>query len=519
MNSIYTYNYKNILGLLFGSAGLGLLLAKVFNIDLLAPSLLGIVAALLLLIGIILYALGTHNTIAKGLQLSNTQTMAITAKGWSGWVLAFALTGFYVLLYWFPELLGKPKEGSNIGNTGLIAGFDGLSYILNGRPATQWFVYGVFYTVAVLGFGLKFILKYRHSRYQVIRTISVMFFQLVIAFLLPEWLEKLNPDKAYFAKDVKNLWPLNYYFFEDWHIKNLIDGGSLGKFFLYAGLAMIFVVSPILTYFFGKRWYCSWVCGCGGLAETAGDGFRHLSSKSKTAWQIERWLIHTVLVFIVITTIAVLHQSIKNNPSYFGFSATSFLYAVLILSSLLVGIIYYFKKQALQKDALIGMGVAYALIVISIVYHLFAKSNHIFYFDAQKFKTWYGFFIGAAFSGVIGVGFYPLMGSRVWCRFGCPMAAILGIQQKLFSRFTINSNGGQCISCGNCSTYCEMGIDVRAYAEKSLPIKRASCVGCGICSTVCPRGVLKLENNHYQKNYQQFINGGNITIAELLQTK
>ncbi len=69
----------------------------------------------------------------------------------------------------------------------------------------------------------------------------------------------------------------------------------------------------------------------------------------------------------------------------------------------------------------------------------------------------------------------------------------LGIQQRLFSKFRIN-NGGQCISCGNCSTYCEMGIDVRAYAQKGENIVRASCVGCGICAAVCPRGVLKLEN-------------------------
>jgi polyferredoxin len=33
---------------------------------------------------------------------------------------------------------------------------------------------------------------------------------------------------------------------------------------------MIFIISPILTYFYGKRWYCSWVCGWEGL-ETAGD--------------------------------------------------------------------------------------------------------------------------------------------------------------------------------------------------------------------------------------------------------
>ena len=74
------------------------------------------------------------------------------------------------------------------------------------------------------------------------------------------------------------------------------------------------------------------------------------------------------------------------------------------------------------------------------------------------------------------------------------MAAVLGILQKFNSRFRITTNGGQCISCGNCSTYCEMGIDVKWYAQRGQNIIRASCVGCGICAAVCPRGVLKLEN-------------------------
>ena len=52
---------------------------------------------------------------------------------------------------------------------------------------------------------------------------------------------------------------------------------------------------------------------------------------------------------------------------------------------------------------------------------------------------------------------------------------------------------GQCISCGNCSTFCEMGIDVRHYAQRGQDVVRASCVGCGICAAVCPRGVLRLE--------------------------
>ena len=103
-------------------------------------------------------------------------------------------------------------------------------------------------------------------------------------------------------------------------------------------------------------------------------------------------------------------------------------------------------------------------------------------------------------NGVVGVGFYPLLGSRVWCRFFCPMAAILGLFQRFFSRFRITTNGGQCMSCGNCSTYCEMGIDVRAYAMRGENIVRASCVGCGICAAVCPRGVLKLESGATHKD-------------------
>ena len=86
-------------------------------------------------------------------------------------------------------------------------------------------------------------------------------------------------------------------------------------------------------------------------------------------------------------------------------------------------------------------------------------------------------------------------------KFGWSMAAVLGILQRKKPRFRIRTNGSQCISCGNCSTYCEMGIDVRSYAQKQQNIVRASCVGCGICSEVCPRGVLKLENDFADIRY------------------
>ncbi|MEZ4903094.1 MAG: 4Fe-4S binding protein [Spirosomataceae bacterium] len=341
-----------------------------------------------------------------------------TGRGWLGWAMGTFLIIFYVFLYYFPQYL--------VNWTMLV---DPISKVLNGGEASRWFLYGTLYTVCVVVMGIRMLIKYRHSRYQQVRTVSVMFFQIAVAFIIPEVLVSLN--KPYY--DFKNIWPLDYDFFFDYNLNSLIQSGGLGVFMLVWGIILFLVGVPVMTYFFGKRWYCSWVCGCGGLAETLGDPFRQLSDKSLTAWKIERYLIHGVLAFAVVMT---------------------------------------------------GM----------VLYSYFTGASSIFFIDSYSVRSVYGFWIGGIFAGVVGTGFYPLMGNRVWCRFGCPLAAYLGMWQRAKSRFRITTNGGQCISCGNCSTYCEMGIDVRAYAQRGQDIVRSSCVGCGICSAVCPRGVLNLEN-------------------------
>ena len=339
------------------------------------------------------------------------------ARGWLGILTGTILILFYIFLYFYPEHM-----------TNWIIMVDPISLLLNGGEAGQFFLYGFLYTLAVLVMGVRMMINYRHSKYQLFRTASVMFFQLAFAFLIPEILVRLK--QPYF--DFKNIWPLDYDFFFDTSLNTLIESGSLGIFMLGWGIALIILAVPLFTYFFGKRWYCSWVCGCGGLAETLGDPYRQLSDKSLKAWKVERVVIHSVLIFAVGMTATVLYTYWTGNSEILGFSSYSI-------------------------------------------------------------RETYGAWIGAGFAGVVGTGFYPLMGNRVWCRFGCPLAAYLGIIQRFKSRFRITTNGGQCISCGNCSTYCEMGIDVRWYAQRGQNIVRSSCVGCGICSSVCPRGVLNLE--------------------------
>jgi ferredoxin-type protein NapH len=353
-----------------------------------------------------------------GIKHNGVMQSGAMRRGVAGWMAGVAFTLFYVLLYWYPEAIVH-----------WVTAVDPLSMWLRGVPADRWFLYGTLYTLSVVIMGIRMFAKYRHSRYHLVRTMSVMAAQLFFAFLIPAMLVKTGNKEFYFSY----FWPLKpEYLFPSNVLAMLKNPDALVQFMVFWTLIMTFLATPILTYFYGKRWYCSWICGCGGLAETLGDPYRQNSSKTLVSWQIERYTIYSVLAIIVTLTSMLWYDSATGGQLFGSFAGT--------------------------------------------------------------LNQTYGFFIGAVFSGVVGVGFYPILGSRVWCRFGCPMAAVLGILQRWFSRFQITTNGGQCISCGNCSTYCEMGIDVRAYAQRGAHIKRASCVGCGVCAAVCPRGVLKLEN-------------------------
>ncbi|MEK6153352.1 4Fe-4S dicluster domain-containing protein [Flavobacteriaceae bacterium 3-367] len=504
------------LATLWGMAGLGILLLASFNINFPNKGLWLSLALLSIFGGTFWFSKEAYGQKHKGIKNDGVWFKSISSAGLFGWLAGIALTGFYIVLYFFPAYLGLSSKGDN---TGVIALFDPLSKMLSGNPASQWFVYGTLYTVAILAFGVKFIWKYRHNRYEVLRTISVMFFQAAFAFLIPEIMARLNGKIPYY--DLKNMWPLNYYNFERYRINGFIDAGDVGMAMLLFGILTIFVISPILTFKYGKRWYCSWVCGCGGLAETAGDSFRQLSDKKVSAWKVERWVVHSVVVFVTLMTTAVIYSYLGNDTSKYWLTKTTFLVGVTAILTLVFGWVMLFKRQELQKDAQYG-AIGYFVIIMALIgLHYFSGDGNIFLFKSESLRKSYGFLIGSIFSGVIGTGFYPLLGNRVWCRFGCPMAAILGFQQRLFSRFRITTNGGQCISCGNCSTYCEMGIDVRAYAQKGENIVRSSCVGCGICSAVCPRGVLKLENGPLKGRIDsnQVLLGNDVDLMDLVNQK
>ncbi|MEZ5083659.1 MAG: 4Fe-4S binding protein [Bacteroidales bacterium] len=443
-NSLQGYNssivyQKGFDDYTLGNLTLNLTLASGTGLLAKYQSLFFFLTFILCVIGALLFIIPKFFEGKAGIKNNGIYTSALNNRGWSGILLGSFLILFYIFLYFFPVYIVEWIFLSDVASQAFF-----------GRETSQWFLYGFIYTIAVIVMGLRFLTKYRHNKYQQYRTYSVIFFQLIFAFVLPQILFALNLPEV----DLKNIWPLDYSFFFDWRIDSYQQSGVLGMLMLFWGIALIIIGVPLVTYFFGKRWYCSWVCGCGGLAETAGDSFRQLSSKKLSAWKIERYLVHSVFVFALIMTIWVIYTTLSSRASLLGISS----------------------------------------------------------FDVRKV---YGFLISSIFAGVVGTGFYPLMGNRVWCRFGCPLAAYLGMVQKFKSRFRITTNGGQCISCGNCSTYCEMGIDVRWYAQRGQNIIRSSCVGCGVCAAVCPRGVLKLENKKEKGRYNEPVLLGNDGIINI----
>lgn len=509
---------KQKVALAIGVVGLFILALALFNTNFPNKGLFLSLSLGFIGVGTIIYSREAYLTKLEGIKNDGVWFKSISSRGVWGWILGVILTAFYIVLYFYPKYLGL-GQGIDGANTGLISLFDPLSQLLSGRNASQWFVYGTLYTVAILIFGYKFILKYRHNRYQQIRTVSVMFFQLGFAFLIPEFMYVMNNDLPYY--DLKSVWPLNYYIFDEWSVKGFLSNGNIGLALILFGILSIFVITPILTYKFGKRWYCSWVCGCGGLAETAGDSFRQLSSKKMSAWKLERWLIHTVLVFSVVMTTAMVYTYLGYDSNDFWLTRDLFISLVIGFLTLVFAGVMFFKRRELGKDAKYGAIGFFITIGLLLIMHFTGTTNELFYIKSSALRSTYGIYIGSIFSGVIGTGFYPILGSRAWCRFGCPMAAILGFQQRLFSKFRITTNGGQCISCGNCSNSCEMGIDVRHYAQKGENIVRSSCVGCGICSAVCPRGVLKLENDSMKGriNPTEVLLGNDVDLMELVNQK
>lgn len=258
-------------------------------------------------------------------------------------------------------------------------------------------------------------------------------FQAVFLFGVPELLAPLVIDRPWKVYALSVPWPLS--------IWSLVDapgwaGGDTGAAlgWLALGAFTSFVLIPLYVWRKGQA-FCSTLCGCGGLAETVGDLFRDLAPRGLRARRAE-WGGRLVLALAVPVT------------------------------ALLLADAWGFARAGAWADT-----TAFA-------------------------RHWYGLAVDFALASVLGVALYPVLGNRFWCRFWCPLRAWMELLAARLARPVITATD-KCISCGACTRFCQMGIEVMGFAQRQEPLHNgnAACIQCGVCVEVCPMDVLRLEAN------------------------
>ena len=322
----------------------------------------------------------------------------------------------------FPmSFIGKDAIGAFLSE-GFFAHFVPKAVVaFQGAPS---FWYSAIYTFLVIFFGIKAMKRWgfdQNDSYQVKRYISIIAFQLVF-FILVNMVLSLVIGKYYWRGwGLYQPFPLSYNTFFWWYDS---DPALIKWSFIGFGLFLTFVAIPIFVRYHGLR-FCTWICGCGGLAETVGDAWRHLSPKGLKS---QKWEFMGPLV--------------------------------LIWSFISLGVIAF----AFKTDG-----------------------------NNMVWKS-YDYIVDFWLVGVIPIGLYPFFGGKFWCRYWCPLAHYMKILSSWYGKLQIVSND-KCISCTQCSTYCQVGVDVMAFAQNQEPFDNtnSSCIHCGICITVCPVDVLSFD--------------------------
>jgi len=358
--------------------------------------------------------------------------------------------------HWFPFNVPGSLEGLG-GMLGAWldapANLLGTVRISAGSPG---FWYSLAYCLCVVIFGVIRIRK-RRTPYITAQTLVLMAIQVVPLFLLPyvllpwaghngwfdagtgRWLaDQLFPQtqwdpqgREYWrAFGLVLAWPLFLWNVFTWQPMGLWLGISA---------AQTLVLIPLIIYFWGKGAYCGWICSCGALAETLGDAHRHKMP----------------------------HGPVWNRLNMVG---QGVLAAALVLLGLRVaGWIWPGSLASVLFDGMLNgwkLGVG-----------------------GWRVQLNYYWWVDVMLAGILGVGLYFWFSGRVWCRFACPLAALMHVYTR-FSRFRILSEKKKCISCNVCTSVCHQGIDVMNFANKGLPMADPECVRCSACVQSCPTGTL-----------------------------
>jgi MauM/NapG family ferredoxin protein len=99
--------------------------------------------------------------------------------------------------------------------------------------------------------------------------------------------------------------------------------------------------------------------------------------------------------------------------------------------------------------------------------------------------TWLHHLVFAFFAGVLALS---LLQPRFWCRYLCPLGAMLGLMSRTsVLRWTVDRE--KCTHCNRCARECKTG----AIAENAEGYRVEECVECFNCESLCGDGAIKFR--------------------------
>jgi polyferredoxin len=87
---------------------------------------------------------------------------------------------------------------------------------------------------------------------------------------------------------------------------------------------------------------------------------------------------------------------------------------------------------------------------------------------------------------------FYVFGSRAWCRYLCPIGALL----KIFNFVglgKIRLTSDDCIGCESCNRACDMHVDVVGELRSFGEVRDLNCIRCFKCTDECPQGSISFS--------------------------
>lgn len=184
-----------------------------------------------------------------------------------------------------------------------LPGFDWAYRVVPGYFASLSGMYYLLYFSAIAGFGLYWAIR-ANNRIVWRRNLIIIATQWTLWWGIPTALVIVlgrNPWTPLVSRSL-NAWPLNTGAFA---LDPAVGPGDPVWWHTVAvagvvwAVVLTFVVIPLFTLRWGKL-YCSYICSCGALAETVGNGFRHRGPKGDAPRKWER----AGFVFVALAAVA-----------------------------------------------------------------------------------------------------------------------------------------------------------------------------------------------------------------------